>query len=100
MRRLSALWKGCTPVADFGLFKRLIINEDINITHVGHFLDALEFIGHYCEHLVVAGPIQVSEYNDLFYREELNIGTGDDWRKVKERLPNVKSISYERVLKI
>ncbi|KAF2445713.1 hypothetical protein P171DRAFT_443329 [Karstenula rhodostoma CBS 690.94] len=100
IHRLSALWKGTAPVADFGLFKRLIINEDINITHASHFLDALEFIGHHCEYLVVAGPILVSEYKDVFYREELNIGTGDDWSKVMERFPNLKSTSYERDLKI
>ncbi|KAJ4347017.1 uncharacterized protein N0V89_010951 [Didymosphaeria variabile] len=100
IRRLSVLWKGSTPVADVGLFIRLIVNEDINSTHADHVLDALEFVGHYCEHLVFAGPIKVSEFKDVFYREELDIGTGDDWARMMEKFPNVQSISYEHHLKI
>lgn len=92
VRRLLVLWKGAAPVANFGLFKRLIITKDINTSHISHYLETLEFIGHHCEHLIVAGPVQISEHPDL------NIGTGDEWGQVMERFPNVISISYERDL--
>jgi hypothetical protein len=80
-KKLSPLWTGAKPIADLDLFKYLTIDQETNATHVAPMSAALERIGGHCQHLAVTGAY------------EHNINTGNDWVKIFQLLPNLKSVT-------
>ena len=67
-------------MADLALFKYLIIDLEVNATHGGPVLAALERIGGHCQQLVVT------------VARELDIHINNEWLKFFRALPTLKSI--------
>lgn len=95
IHRLSPFWKGVKPIANYGLFKRVIIDKEINFVHPDHAIAALTRIGQHCKHLVIIAPIHTSDLGDVFNREALNINTGNDWDEILRCLPNLDYVTFE-----
>jgi hypothetical protein len=95
LRRLSPLWKGEKPLANFHIFERLLLNKEINTAHADHVISALERVGGHCKHLVIISPIHISEYGDVLNREDGNINTGNDWDKIIACFPNLETATFE-----
>lgn len=68
-------------MADLALFKYLIIDLEVNATHSGPVLAALERIGAHCQQLVVT------------VARELDIHTSTEWLNFFRALPNLKTIT-------
>ncbi|KAF1963664.1 hypothetical protein CC80DRAFT_541581 [Byssothecium circinans] len=95
LHRLSPLWKGEKPLADFTIFERIIIDKDINNVQADHVVAAMERVGAHCKVLVIIAPIKTSEFGDVFNREAGNINTSNDWKKIMSYFSNVKAVVFE-----
>ncbi|KAF2195793.1 hypothetical protein K469DRAFT_466395, partial [Zopfia rhizophila CBS 207.26] len=95
IRLLSYFYTGARPVADMTMFRRLLINGDVNNMHADHVISALEHIGIACTNLAIVSPIYTSEYGDVFNREQMNISPSNDWLNILKQLPNLSILTFE-----
>ncbi|KAF2640346.1 hypothetical protein P280DRAFT_33828 [Massarina eburnea CBS 473.64] len=94
LHRLSSLWKGEKPIADYTIFERIVI-ESINMVHADHFISALECVGSLCKHLLIIVPINTSEYGDVFDWKADNTSTANDWATIFKYFCDIRSVTLE-----
>lgn len=95
VHRMTQYLNGSKPLADTGLFKRLLINRDTNQIRTALFVAALEQIGTYCEHLTIQAPFHPIEFGIARVYEPGNNEPGSDWAKILECLPNLLTFTFE-----
>ncbi|OAK99344.1 hypothetical protein IQ06DRAFT_224245 [Phaeosphaeriaceae sp. SRC1lsM3a] len=94
VHHLSPFWKGEKPIADTKIFSCVMITPEVINVHADHVVAAIERIGVYCKHLLVVAPIQTSELENVFDRENGDIASGNDWDRILKRFPNIKRLAF------
>ena len=99
VRHITWYVNGSKPLAHPSLFKRLLFNVETNQVSAGLFVDVLEGIGSYCQHLAVIAPFHTIEFVDTPDREIGNPEPGSDWDKILGCLPNLRKLTFEDPVK-
>jgi hypothetical protein len=95
VRQLNQYLNGSKPLADTGLFKRLLIDRQTNQIPTALFNAALEQLGVYCEHLVIQAPFHPMEFGITHEPGTGNNEPGSDWTKILECFPSLLTFTFE-----
>ncbi|KAF2711293.1 hypothetical protein K504DRAFT_531898 [Pleomassaria siparia CBS 279.74] len=83
------------PITDVSLFKRLMVDEELNRTHADHIVAALDRIGVLCHELIIMGTVKTNACGDVFGREQDDSRTGNDWHEVFKSMGNLKGVTVD-----
>lgn len=95
VHRLNQYLNGSKPLADTGLFKRLLIDRQTNQIRTALFIAALEQLGAYCEHLVIQAPFHPMDFGITHEHETGNNEPGSDWTNILACFPSLLTFTFE-----
>lgn len=88
---LSPIYQGVRPISDFSVFYRIMLTADITQIKAEHVFAALNFVGTYCNELVIQAPLYTPAEE---IRNLDRISPRHDWNRIFECLPKLKTIYF------